>query len=69
MDQHVYKLIELAGTSQTSMEDAIQNAVSRASKTMRHLRWLEVIETRGQIEGGKVFQWQVKLRVGFTLEE
>ena len=69
MDQHVYKLIELAGTSQTSMEEAIQNAVSRASKTMRHLRWLEVIETRGQIEGGRVVQWQVKLRVGFTLEE
>lgn len=69
MSDHVYKLIQLTGTSSTSVEDAVQNAVARASKTVRNMRWFEVLETRGTIEGGKVGQWQVTLKIGFTLED
>jgi len=68
MENHVYKLIELTGTSTTGIEDAVNNAISRASKTVRELRWFEVTETRGEISGGKVSHWQVTLKVGFTLE-
>ena len=68
MDDHIYKIIELAGSSETSIEDAIQRAVARASKTLKHLRWFEVIQTRGHIEDGKVSHYQVLLKVGFTLE-
>lgn len=64
----VYSISEIVGTSETSVEDAIQTAVARASKTLRNLRWFEVIETRGHIEGGKVAHYQVHLKVGFTLE-
>jgi flavin-binding protein dodecin len=66
--EHVYKVVELVGSSPTSVEDAINSAVSRASQTLRNLRWFEVLETRGQIEDGKVQHFQVTLRVGFTLE-
>lgn len=69
MPNHVYKHIELTGTSPTGIEDAIQNAVVRASKTVRNMRWLEVKETRGHVENGKVSQWQVTVKVGFTLDE
>lgn len=69
MGDNVYKLIELTGTSTTSLEDAIQNAVAKASKTMRHMRWFEVVETRGSIDKGKVAQWQVTLKIGFSLED
>ena len=69
MDDHIYKLIELTGSSTTSIEDAIQNAVARSSKTIRNMRWLQVVETRGHIENGKVAHWQVILKIGFTLEE
>ena len=69
MDDHIYKLIELTGSSTTSIEDAIQNAVARSSKTVRNMRWLQVVETRGHIENGKVAHWQVILKIGFTLEE
>ena len=69
MDDHIYKLIELTGSSTTSIEDAIQNAVARSSKTIRNMRWLQVVETRGHIENGKVAHWQVVLKIGFTLEE
>ncbi len=69
MSDHVYKIIQLAGSSTTSIEDAIQNAISRASKTLHHLRWFEVIDTRGMIENGKVSHYQVVLKVGFTLED
>ena len=65
----IYKHIELTGTSSTSIEDAIQSALVRASKTVRNIRWMEVIETRGQVEEGKVVQWQVTLKAGFALEE
>jgi flavin-binding protein dodecin len=66
---HIYKILELVGSSDKSIENAIQNAVTRASKTIREMKWFEVLETRGHIEGGKVAHYQVTLRVGFTLEE
>jgi flavin-binding protein dodecin len=66
---HIYKILELVGSSEKSIEDAVQNAISRASKTIREMKWFEVLETRGHIEGGKVAHYQVTLRVGFTLEE
>ena len=65
---HVYKILELVGSSDKSIEAAIENAVSRASKTIREMKWFEVVQTRGHIEGGKVRHYQVALRVGFTLE-
>lgn len=68
MQDHVYKVIELVGSSETSIEDAIQTAVARASSTLKHLRWFEVVETRGHIEDGRVRHYQVTLKVGFTLE-
>ena len=69
MQDHVYKMIELAGSSETSIEDAIQNAITRAAKTLHDLRWFEVVETRGQIENGRVVHYQVVIKVGFTIEE
>ena len=69
MDDHIYRVIELAGTSTKTMEEAIQNAISRASKTLRNLRWFQVIETRGRIEDGKIARWEVILKVGFALED
>jgi dodecin len=68
MPDHVYKTIELVGSSSTSVEDAIRNAVAKASQTLRNLRWFQVMETRGHIEGGAVAHWQVTLKIGFTLE-
>jgi flavin-binding protein dodecin len=69
MQDHVYKMIELAGSSETSIEDAIQNAITRAAKTLHDLRWFQVVETRGHIEGGRVVHYQVVIKVGFTIEE
>ena len=69
MSDHVYKIIQLVGSSSTSVEDAVQNAVERASKKLKHLRWFEVMETRGHIENGKVSHYQVTLKVGFTLDD
>lgn len=69
MSNHVYKITELCGSSPNSVEEAVNNAVERASKTLRNLRWLEVVETRGHIENGKVAQWQVTVKIGFTLED
>ena len=68
MDDHVYKIVELVGSSDTSIEDAIQTAIQRASQTLRNLRWFEVIQTRGHIENGEVRHYQVVLKAGFTLE-
>ena len=65
---HVYKLIELTGTSTTSIEDAVNTALKRADKTLKHLGWFQVIETRGSIDKGQVQHWQVTIKVGFTLE-
>ena len=69
MQDHVYKIIEIAGSSETSIEDAIQTAITRASSTLQHLRWFEVLETRGHIEDGRVKHYQVLMKVGFTLNE
>lgn len=69
MDHHVFKQIELTGTSGTSLQDAIESAIGRASKTVRNMRWFEVTETRGAIKDGKIAQWQVTLKVGFALEQ
>lgn len=68
MSDHVYKVIELVGSSTASIEDAIQGAIARASQTVHNLRWFEVLETRGQIESGKVLHYQVTLKVGFTMD-
>lgn len=68
MSNHVYKKIELVGSSPESIEDAVKNALSKASKSLRNLRWFEVIETRGHIEDGKLGHWQVTIKVGFTLD-
>jgi len=69
MDDHVYRVIEIAGSSQTSIEDAIQTAVARASRTLRNLRWFQVIDTRGHLENGKISHYQVTLKVGFTIDD
>lgn len=69
MSDHIYKIIELTGTSKISVENAIENAIARAAKTIYDMRWFEVIETRGQIEQGKILHWQVTIKIGFTLKE
>jgi dodecin len=66
---NVYKLVELVGTSQAGIEDAIERAIDKASASLRHLRWFEVLEVRGHLENGKVAHYQVRLKAGFTLEE
>lgn len=68
MENHTYKNIELTGTSDKSLEAAVENAIEKASKTVDDMRWFEVIETRGSIEDGTVAQWQVIIKVGFTLK-
>ena len=67
MSDHVYKIVELVGSSPTSIEDAIQTAIARASATIDNIRWFEVLETRGHVEGGKVSHYQVTIKVGFTV--
>ncbi len=69
MDNHIYRVIEIVGTSPKSIEDAINAGIARASKTIRNLRWFEVMQTRGHLEQGKVHHFQVTLRVGFTMED
>jgi len=69
MAGYIYIKIELIGTSPNSLQEAIENAVARAAETIRNLRWFEVVETRGQIEGDKVAHWQVSLKIGFTLDD
>ena len=68
MPDHVYKTIELVGSSTRGMEEAVQKAIAKAAETVRNLRWFEVLDTRGHIEAGKVAHWQVTLKLGFTLE-
>lgn len=68
MSNHVYKTIELTGSSPKGLQDAVDNAIAKASKTLHNLRWFQVIDTRGEIEGGKVAHWQVTMKVGFTLD-
>ena len=69
MPDHVYRIIEIAGSSEDSIDDAIQNAVGRASRTLRQVGWFEVAQIRGDVADGKVAHFQVVLKVGFTLEE
>ncbi len=69
MSEHVYKIIELAGSSPDSIEGAIQNALGRASQTVRNLRWFEVLQTRGHVKDGRVAHYQVVLKAGFTLDD
>ena len=69
MSDQIYKLIELTGTSDKSLEDAVSAAIERAAKTVRNMRWFEICETRGTIEDGKVAKWHVMLKVGFRLDE
>jgi dodecin len=68
MSDHIYKIVELAGSSKDSIEDAIQTAIKRGNETLRNLRWFEVVQTRGHIENGAVHHYQVVLKVGFTME-
>lgn len=68
MSNHVYKKIELTGSSQTSIEDAVNNAIQKAAETIHNIRWFEVVETRGYVEDSKVAYWQVTIKLGFTLD-
>ncbi len=69
MSEHVYKTIELVGSSTEGVEDAVRNAIAKAAATIRQMRWFEVTETRGHIENGRVAHWQITLKIGFTLED
>ncbi|AGK47457.1 MULTISPECIES: dodecin [Burkholderia] len=69
MNDHVYKLLELTGSSRQSSDDAIRNAIAKAAKTVRNLHWFEVTDTRGHIEGDQVIHWQVTLKVGLRIED
>lgn len=69
MADHTYRIIEIAGSSEISHADAIENAIARASKTTRNLRWFEVLAQRGEIEDGEIRHFQVTMKVGFTMED
>jgi len=68
MSNHVYKLLELTGSSTTRIEDAVQNAIEKASERGRNIQWFTITETRGHVDNGKIAHWQVSLKLGFTLE-
>lgn len=68
MSNHVYKTLELTGSSTTGIEDAVNTAIAKAHETVRNMQWFEVVETRGHIQEGKVAHWQVTIKIGFTLE-
>jgi len=68
MKSHVYKIIELTGTSTDTIEDAVGTAIQQAAKTLKHLSWFQVVDTRGKIDEGKVKEWQVTIKVGFSVE-
>lgn len=69
MTDHIYKQIELTGTSHTSIEDAVQRAINKAGETVRNMHWFEVLETRGAIEDNSKIQWQVLVKIGFSLDD
>lgn len=69
MSEHVYKSVELTGSSTAGTDDAVKNAIARASKTLHNLRWFEVTQVRGHIENGEIAHWQVTVKVNFTLDE
>ncbi|QGN55524.1 dodecin [Novosphingobium sp. Gsoil 351] len=68
MEQHVYKVVEIVGTSTSSIEDAIQRGITRASHSLRNIGWFQVVETRGHVADGKIDHFQVAMKIGFTLE-
>lgn len=68
MENHIYKKIEIVGTSETSSDDAVQNAISKANKSVQNLRWFEITDSRGSIKNGKVEHWQVTVKLGFTMK-
>ena len=69
MADHVYKMLELTGSSATGSDDAVRTALAKAAKTMRNMHWFQVTDTRGHIADGKIAHWQVTVKVGFTLED
>ncbi|MFA5495257.1 MAG: dodecin [Porticoccaceae bacterium] len=69
MSDHVYKIVELTGSSTTSVEEAVQQAIARAAKTLYNMRWFEITNTRGHLVDGKIDHWQVTIKVGFTLDD
>jgi len=69
MEDHTYRVVEIVGTSEDSIDDAIETAIARAGKTLRHLRWFEVVRTSGHVEEGAIKHFQVTLKVGFTMED
>lgn len=69
MSEHTYKMIELVGSSSVSIEVAVQNAIAKAAQGEKNLRWLEVLETRGHIADGKIAHWQVRVKLGATLDD
>ena len=69
MSGHTYKIVELVGSSTQGSDDAVRNAMARAAKTLRNLDWFEVAETRGHLVNGKIAHWQVKIKVGFRMED
>ncbi len=68
MSDHIYKQVELTGSSPNGIEEAVSNALAKAHQTVRNIQWFNVIETRGKVEEGKVAHWQVTIKVGFTLD-
>ena len=69
MSEHVYKTVEIVGSSTIGPDDAVKRAVARAAQTIRQLRWFQVVDTRGHIEGNAIAHWQVTVKIGFTLED
>ncbi len=69
MSDHTYKMIEIVGSSTVSSDEAVNNAISHAAKTIRNMRWFQIAETRGHIDNGAVAHWQVTLKIGFTLDD
>jgi flavin-binding protein dodecin len=68
MSQHVYKMLELTGSSPSGIEDAVQTAIAKAHETVRHIQWFQVTDTRGHVVDGKIAHWQVTVKLGFTLD-
>jgi flavin-binding protein dodecin len=69
MDDHTYKLIELTGSSTTGVEEAVQNAITKASESLHNLHWFQVVETRGFVENAKIQYWQVTIKLGFRVDD
>lgn len=69
MNEHIYKQVELTGSSKTSVEDAVQNAIAKAAKTLRNIHWFQVTDTRGYIENNAIDYWQVTIKLGFRLDD